>query len=189
MTRLARLRRALGVVLTAGAATLSMAQVALAEPAGPTLPPGTENIAVPSGNKVFLVGHATGAQIYTCNNNAWTGAPRATLVADNGKLIIKHFAVPTWQATDGSSVVGKLPPKAAVSAPKPNSIPWLLLEAKSTSVGLDGDRLSHTTFIQRVNTSGGVGPAPAECNATTAGKVVEVPYTADYYFWKATGGS
>jgi hypothetical protein len=32
-----------------------------------------------------------------------------------------------------------------------------------------------TTFIQRIATTG--GPAPAECNATTAGTVAEVPYT------------
>ena len=41
------------------------------------------------------------------------------------------------------------------------------------------------TFIQRVNTTGGVAPAAATCNAASAGKVAEIPYTADYHFWKA----
>jgi hypothetical protein len=30
-------------------------------------------------------------------------------------------------------------------------------------------------------------PPAGECHAGTAGTVDEVPYTADYYFWKATG--
>jgi hypothetical protein len=68
----------------------------------------------------------------------------------------------------------------------PTAIPWLLLSATSTA-GPDGDRLLGTTFIQRINTTGGLQPPAAECNAGTADKVVEVPYTSDYFFWKATG--
>ena len=67
------------------------------------------------------------------------------------------------------------------------AIPWLLLSAASTSAGEDGGRLAGTTFIQRVATTGGLAPAPTACNAATAGVLEEVPYTADYYFWKAKG--
>jgi len=67
----------------------------------------------------------------------------------------------------------------------PTSIPWLRLTAVSTSAGAAGDRLLPTTFIQRLETTGGHAPAAADCNATTLGRVSEVPYTADYYFWKA----
>jgi len=41
-----------------------------------------------------------------------------------------------------------------------------------------------TTFIQRLNTTGGLPPAASECDATTVGTRAEVPYTADYYFWR-----
>jgi hypothetical protein len=58
------------------------------------------------------------------------------------------------------------------------------LSAASTAAGPDGDRLVATTFIQRIATTGGLAPPAADCNATTAGTVAEVPYTADYYFWK-----
>jgi hypothetical protein len=46
--------------------------------------------------------------------------------------------------------------------------------------------LGATTYIQRLNTKGGTQPPTAECKAQTAGKVKEVPYKADYFFWKAT---
>lgn len=62
------------------------------------------------------------------------------------------------------------------------------LAAASTAAGADGDRLVATTYIQRISTTGGLAPAAADCNADTAGTMEEVPYTADYYFWKAVGG-
>jgi hypothetical protein len=67
------------------------------------------------------------------------------------------------------------------------AIPWLLLSTVRTTSG-DGDRLAGTTFIQRTATTGGLSPAATECNDATVGTKVEVPYTADYHFWKATGG-
>jgi Protein of unknown function (DUF3455) len=166
----------------ATAAAVLPSQAAHAEPAAPTVPP---EIAVSAGNKPFLVGHAVGVQIYRCSATAsgysWGFvAPRANLYGDNGKLIATHFASPTWQATDGSRAVGALVRPAPVD---PTAIPWLLLSAAG-SAGPDGDRLAGTTFIQRINTSGGLIPRAEECNAGSAGTVNEVPYAADYYFWK-----
>lgn len=114
---------------------------------------------------------------------------RADLFGDNGQLIITHFAGPTWQAKDGSNVVGQRVNGVTVDGVTVDAtaIPWLLLSAKSTAAGPDGDRLVNTSYIQRVNTTGGLAPAATECTTATAGKVAEVPYTADYYFWKATG--
>ena len=163
-------------------AALALAQAAHAGPAAPPVP---GDIAVPEGNKVFLVGHAVGVQIYTCTATGWSAAvPRADLYDDNGKRIVTHFGGPTWQAMDGSRVVGQLVDFVTVDA---TAIPWVLLSA-STAAGPDGDRLVATTFIQRIATTGGLAPPAADCNATTAGTVAEVPYTADYYFWKRTDG-
>jgi hypothetical protein len=180
-----RFNRLLLAGIVAAAAVLSLAQVAQAGPPAPVVP---STIQVPDGNKVFLVGHAVGVQIYSCNATsssfAWGFvAPRANLYDDNGKLIITHFAGPTWQAKDGSKVVGS--PVASVTVDA-SAIPWVKLSA-STTPGPDGDRLVATTFIQRIATTGGLAPPAADCNATTAGTVAEVPYTADYYFWKHTG--
>ncbi len=178
--------------IAAAAAALSVTQAAQAAPvarAGPPAPAVPGEIQVPAGNKVFLVGHAVGVQIYSCNASAggfaWGFvAPRANLYNDHGKLIITHFAGPTWQAKDGSTVVGRAEASVTVDA---TAIPWVRLAAASTAAGPDGDRLVHTTYIQRIATTGGLAPPAAECTAATAGTVAEVPYTADYYFWKHTG--
>ncbi len=173
------------VAVTVAAIALSLAQAAAAAPSPPSVPTGID---VPAGNKVFLVGHAVGVQIYVCGSTAsgygWSFvAPRADLYDDNGKLIATHFAGPTWQAKDGSYVKGQVVNRATVGS---TAIPWLLLSATVTG-GTDGDRLADTTYIQRVATIGGLAPAATMCAAGTAGSVQEVPYLADYYFWKAIG--
>ena len=38
------------------------------------------------------------------------------------------------------------------------------------------------TFIQRVNTTGGIAPAAP---GTTVGEEARVPYTAEYFFYRA----
>jgi len=180
MTRLIGFNRLLVTGLVAVAAALSLTQAAHAGPPAPEVPP---EIRVDEGNKVFLVGHAVGVQIYTCNGFTWSSAvPRANLYDDNGKLIITHFRGPTWQAMDGSQAVGTVVDKVM---PDLTAIPWVLLST-TTTPGPDGDRLVDTTFIQRINTTGGHTPPDADCNAATANTVVEVPYTADYVFWKKT---
>jgi Protein of unknown function (DUF3455) len=183
--RISNVSRLLTAATVALAAALPLAQAAHAGPAEPDVP---GKIQVDEGNKLFLVGHAVGEQIYTCNATSlsWGPAtPRADLYDDNGKVIIKHFGGPSWQARDGSTVVGKRVDGVTVDS---SAIPWLLLAADSTAAGPDGDRLEGTTYIQRIATTGGLAPAASQCNASTAGDVVEVPYTADYYFWKGTDG-
>jgi hypothetical protein len=176
-------RLLLAGIVTAVAALSLVAQVALAGPPSPTGVPGQIQDPIGVGNKVFLVGHGVGVQIYTCDGSVWSSAvPRANLYDDNGKLIISHFAGPSWQAKDGSKAVGTVVDKVIVDR---TAIPWVLLSAKTTP-GPDGDRLVDTTFIQRLDTTGGLTPPAADCNAATAGTVVEVPYTAEYVFWKHT---
>src|SRR5215207_1191734 len=183
MRCLIRFDRLLVAGIVVVAAALSVAQVAQAGPPEPSVP---SRIEVPDGNKLFLVGHAVGVQIYSCNATpsgfVWGFvAPRANLYNDNGKLVVTHFGGPTWQAKDGSRVVGQLVDGVTVD---PTAIPWLLLSDKSTAAGPDGDRLAHTTYIQRIAITDGLAPPAADCNATTAGDQVEVAYTADYFFWK-----
>ena len=180
MSRLIRFHRLLLGGALALAAALFVTQVAHAGPPAPEVP---GEIQVDQGNKVFLIGHAVGVQIYTCNGITWSSAvPRARLYDDHGKLIITHFRGPTWQARDGSQAVGTVVNKVNLDR---SAIDWVLLSTKTTP-GPGGDRLVGTTFILRISTAGGHTPRVADCNAATSGKVVEVPYTADYVFWKQT---
>ena len=166
--------------LAALAAAVPLTGVAAAAPSAPEVPGG---IAVEEGNKPFLIGHAVGVQIYRCNGASWAPvAPRANLYGDNGQLIATHFGGPSWQAKDGSKVVAqRIKDPITVD---PTAIPWLLLEAKQVTAGPDGDRLAGTTFIQRIRTTGGLAPDASTCTAETAADEAEVPYTADYVFWK-----
>ena len=104
-----------------------------------------EEIAVEAGNKVHFHGFGVGVQIYTWNGSSWGAAvPEAILFHAEGVVSI-HFGGPTWQSNSGSTVVGALPPKKAVTV-DPNAIPWLLLSAKST----EGPGIfANTTFIQQ----------------------------------------
>jgi hypothetical protein len=152
-------------------------------PAALTPPDAPANIQAPAGATLALRLGADGAQIYTCKADAagafaWAlKAPDAKLYDDQCALVGTHFAGPTWKWTgDDSSVVGM---KVAESA-SPGTIPWLLLKAASTS---GQGMMSAISYVQRVNTTGGVAPATG-CDASTAGAEVSVPYTANYYFYK-----
>lgn len=173
--RVPELERSLRRLGVERAGRASLVQVAQAGPPPPSVP---DPIQVLDGSKVFLIGHAIGVQIYSCNGTGWSlVAPRADLFDDQGEIVVTHFAGPTWQAKDGSMVVGHA--EASVSA-DPTAIPWVRLSAASTTPG----QLGNTTVIQRIATTGGLAPPDADCTAVMAGTVAEVPYTADYYFWK-----
>jgi len=143
-----------------------------------------EDIAVGETNKVHFHGFAIGVQIYTWNGNDWGSAvPRATLFDGNG-VVATHFGTtngPAWRSNSGSEVVGKLPPKRADVDPD-NAIQWLLLEANVKLTHGPGV-LAGTSLIHRVNTAGGLAPKVA---GTTIGQVAEVPYIADYFFYRKT---
>ncbi len=152
----------------------------------PQVPAGLE---VPAGNE--LASHATGvgSQIYIWTVNptnaalaSWVfKAPHAVLFAahedERDDVVGIHFAGPTWQANDGSKVVG-----ARVSAVtvNPDAIPWLLLRAASTT---GNGAFTATTYIQRLDTLGGLAPTTP---GTTPGQEVVIPYIAEYYFYHAT---
>jgi hypothetical protein len=134
---------------------------------------------VPVGNKISFRAYAVGVQIYVAIASAssatgygWTfRAPEAVLYDADGKMVGLHYAGPTWETDSGSKVVGS---RVAGATPNATAIPWLLLQATSTQgPGI----LARTTYIQRMNTTGGLAPAIAPIEA---GQEVSVPYTAKY---------
>ena len=139
-------------------------------------------LAVPRGNRLAFLRDATGQQIYGCQANA-TGygwvliAPDADLFKPNGRLAGSHYAGPTWEALDGSTVVGA---RVAAYSADPSAIPWLLLSAVSHA---GHGRMSKVSFIQRLETAGGLAPTTG-CDADHVGAQVGVDYTATYYFYE-----
>jgi hypothetical protein len=171
------------------------------------VPPVPGNIQVPAGHSVFFEGHAIGTQNFICLATgaglAWrfTG-PQATLFLtlrnDVSQQMTTHFLSPnpaenglprpTWQHSfDTSSVWGRV--LASSSDPvyvQAGAIPWLLLEAAGAQLGpTGGGLLTRTTFIQRLNTTGGLAPSTGCSQSTDVGAVALVPYTADYFLYKA----
>lgn len=136
------------------------------------------NLAVDSGIVSARL-YAAGTQNYMWNGTTWYFVgPTADLFADAGgnSFIGIHYAGPTWVSESGSGVVGRLADRCDGT---PGSIPWLLLSAVSSrGPGI----FEGTTFIQRLNTTGGTAPTTP---GTTYGEMAKVPYTAEYVFYKA----
>jgi hypothetical protein len=136
---------------------------------------------VPSGAQPFAVTTATGVQMYSCEFDSahrlgWVFQhPEATLYDGAGQASIQHGAGPSWQAGDGSRIVGRM--VAQAPSANPNSIPQLLLETHSTAEG----SLSGVRFVQRLDTAGGVSPSEPCVREYQAGSS---PYFARYIFLK-----
>jgi hypothetical protein len=146
-----------------------------------------DSLKVPDDQVLTLSARGTGVQIYQCQaaasnpaQFAWTlKAPEAQLRYEAGKPLGRHYAGPTWEANDGSKVVGEV--VAHDDGADPAAIPLLLLRAKQTSgTGV----FSGVRSIQRLHTVGGKAPSTG-CDQTYAGTESRVAYTADYYFYSA----
>jgi hypothetical protein len=106
------------------------------------------------------------------------------------------FGSATWQGLDSSRVWAQVfnaangKPASILagsdeSCPNTGSIACLLLTSIGNDRGPTGGRLlADTTFVQRLNTKGGLAPSTGCSVATDVGKQALVPYTADYFFFR-----
>jgi hypothetical protein len=163
-------------------AALGLHSVALAQgDREPELPPQCVSITAPEGNKLAHHLYARGVQIYKWNGVSWEfDAPRASLFAEENYFgeVGSHYRGPTWESKSGSKVVAARVPGTGCT-PDPSAIAWLLLQ--TTEAGGPGI-FRRITYIQRLNTTGGLAPSAP---GTTVGELQEVPYTAEYYFYRA----
>ena len=107
--------------------------------------------------------------------------PACTEAAD-----LSHEYCPAWHSTlDQSTVWGKkVMSETAGSAsdcPNNGAIACLLVKAVANTGARHLSLFGDTTFIQRLNTRGGAQPKIA----CVAGQVEQVPYSADYSFFRA----
>lgn len=143
-------------------------------------------LTVDKGQVLIARLHAQGVQIYQCqaakNDPArfdWLfREPEAALFDHAGKKVGKHYAGPSWEANDGSKVVGDV--TARSDSPDANAIPWLLLRAKSNS---GRGVFAAVRSVQRLSTVGGSAPKGG-CAPAQVGEDLRVPYSADYLFYE-----
>lgn len=143
------------------------------------------DLAVPYDETPLMTITAQGVQTHECRATpgaapAWTlVAPEADLFDAEGRRIGHHGAGPFWQHQDGSGFVGTV--RARAKAPRPHSIPWLLLATRS--LGPEG-AFARVSSVQRLNTVGGEPPADG-CGPGTLGAHVHMAYRADYVLYVA----
>jgi hypothetical protein len=166
-----------------------------------TPPPVPDTLRVDAGHEAFSMAHAYGTQNYICLPSgagmAWTlFGPQATLF-DGADQVITHFlsgnplenGTPraTWQHSRDTSAVWAVMIASSIDPAyvAPGAIPWFKLQRVGAQYGPDGgDRLTATTFVQRVNTAGGLPPAAGCALPGDAGRKALVPYEADYVFYR-----
>lgn len=199
-----RSTKSLSTLLLAGLIAAGAASPAAARNGHHQVPPPLvpANLEVPDGYHVDRIAYAAGTQNQICLPGAsetglvWSFlGPQATLFDRHGAQVATHYlsgnpeedgtARPTWQhSRDTSAVWAK--PVASSTDPEfveAGAVPWLLLEVVGSVAGPeDGARLSETSYIQRIDTAGGLTPAGG---CTPLGAKKFVPYSAVYVFYRA----
>jgi hypothetical protein len=157
------------------------AAILLALPAHAQMASAPGAVTPPAGQRAAMTWTGVGELGYECKakeggTHEWTFVGPDARLTEAGKAVGKYYAGPTWEAADGSKITGK---QVAVAPSSAGNIPLQLVKAE----GGDG-AFKDVTYIQRLNTKGGVAPAES-CSASTAGARKTVPYSADYVFFKA----
>ncbi|MFM9914627.1 MAG: DUF3455 domain-containing protein [Rhizobacter sp.] len=143
-----------------------------------------EPVRAPAGHKVMMSATGIGELTYECREKkdaagvfewAFVG-PVAKLYSADRKEVGKYYAGPTWESTDGSKVTGK---QVAVAPSAPGNIPMQLVKADPA---MGTGAMTGVSYIQRLNTKGGVAPSMA-CSSDTKGARQQVAYEADYVFY------
>ena len=143
-----------------------------------------EAVRVPAGQRMKMAATGVGMLTYECREKtaaagqfewAFVG-PVATLYAADKRTVGKYYAGPTWESSDGSKITGK---QVAISPAAPGNIPLQLVK---TDPAMGAGSMMGVTYIQRVNTKGGVAPATM-CDAAAKGQRQQVSYEADYVFY------
>ena len=143
-----------------------------------------EPVRVPAGNTMKLWTVGIGEITYACREKAdapgsyaWAFvAPVATLFDKNQKAVGKYYGGPTWEAADGSRITGK---QQGVAPGGDGNIAFQLVKA-APAEGMGA--MKGVSFVQRVNTKGGVAPTAA-CDKSSVGAEQQVRYQADYVFY------
>ena len=159
--------------------------LALAACASMKAPEAPQAVTPPASARYNMTAVGIGELTYECRAKAGAAgafewvfvAPVATLYDADKRTVGKYYGGPTWEANDGSKVTGK---QLAVSPAPAGNIPLQLVQANPAT---GNGAMAGVTYIQRLNTVGGVAPA-APCAQANVGAKQQVKYQADYAFYK-----
>jgi hypothetical protein len=182
---------ALAVVLLAACQTTPLPPAPSAPlPARPGVPgPPAEapalgwfsKIKAPEDQQPVLRYAARGVQVFRCEqrNGAWGWwfrLPEAELTDATGAVVARHGADYSFEHADGSRLLGKI--VASDSAPRAEDLRWLLLSTRSFGQGT----FTGLSYVQRVNTAGGI--PPASCEPKQANQLLRVDFSAEFVFYR-----
>ncbi|MEO6364185.1 MAG: DUF3455 domain-containing protein [Caldimonas sp.] len=168
----------LGLTAVVSACSMSPAMMKVDNTALP------EGVRVPAGQSQKMATTGVGQLTYECREKTaaagqfeWAVVgPVATLYGADKRVVGKYYAGPTWEAADGSKITGK---QMGVAPSAAGNIPMQLVKAEPA---MGAGAMSGVTYVQRVNTKGGVAPQAA-CDASSKGQRQQVAYQADYVFY------
>lgn len=143
-------------------------------------------VRVPAGHAIALETLGKGEITYECREKKdaagsfeWAFVvPVATLWDMNQKAVGKYYGGPTWEAHDGSKITGK---QVAVA---PGGAGNIALQLVKANPAMGNGAMTGVTYVQRLETRGGVAPAAA-CDAANKGGKQQVGYEAKYVFYKS----
>ena len=150
----------------------------------PTLP---LDIRVPAGHLAVLEARGIGELQYECQavnrapfQYAWLPRDRSIELRDsaNNRIVLARSAR-NWLHRDGS----ELSVKEFIEVN--NGDPNLPLQRARVEPGNQPGALHNISYIQRIRTLGGL-PSTRNCSSAELGMRVNVPYEADYVFWRPT---
>ncbi len=133
----------------------------------------------PTGVEVFRL-EGRGSQVFRCESQPagprWTyRLPEAELRDAQGQLLMRHGVNLSFEHVDGSRLVGDIVDH--VPSPNGDALPWLLLKTRVFGEGA----LEGITYVQRINTVGGM--PPASCSSEQLNQVLRVPFSAEFVFF------
>ena len=146
-------------------------------------PDDTQALAVPADQALAFEVMASGVRVYECmkvsdsaSKFEWVfKAPEAELYDANGNGVGHFYVGPTWEAYDGSKVVGEVKGKY----PDLDAAAISLLPSSKSNAGKGV--FAQSISVRPLRTKGWQAPTES-CNQAQTGKESRVPFTANYSF-------
>jgi hypothetical protein len=148
----------------------------------PSAPVHVAEIRLPANVQQVLQLRAKGVQVFRCErigtaNYEWRfQRPQARLFDSKGKAVATHGAHFSFKHSDGSRLAARI--IAYEDEPNATDLRPVLMAATASGKGA----FAQVTHVRRIETHGGL--PPASCKPTEANRILSVPFSADFIFYR-----